>query len=68
MYEDIDNDVKNKFIQSNTAKEETKDDIIQIYSTVDMSSKTRKKEKQEKTNCASTLKCMEISDRHVCRG
>ena len=48
VYEDIDNDVKNKFIQSNAAKDEAKDDIIQIYSTVDMSAKARKKEKQEK--------------------
>ena len=65
VYEDIDHDVKNKFIQSNAAKDEAKDDITQIYSTVNMSAKTRKMEKQEKANSASTLKCMEISDMYA---
>ena len=64
VYDDIDEDVKNKFIQPNGARDEAKDDI-QIYSIVDMRAKKGKKNKQEKINDSDTLKSTEISDMYA---
>ena len=36
VYDDIDNDVKNIFIQPNAARDEAKEDLMQMYSIVDM--------------------------------
>ena len=59
VYDDIDKHVKNKFIHPNAAKPEVKDDMMQIYSIVDMHANKGKIKIQEKMN---DLKCMEISD------
>ena len=62
VYDDIDKDVKNVFIQPNAAKDEATADLMQMYSIVDMHAKKGKQEKQEKMNDADTVTCIEISD------
>ena len=61
VYDDID---KNKFVQPSSAKREDTDDMMQMYSIVDMRAKKGKKQ-QEKSNDANILKCMEISDMYA---
>ena len=64
VYDDIDKDVKNKFIQPKAAKDEATDDMMQMYSIVDMDAKKRIMQ-QEKSNYANTLECMEISEMYA---
>ena len=64
VYDDIDQDMKNKFIQPNAARDEAKDDM-QMYSIVDLRAKKGKKSNQEKIYDSNTIKCMEISDMYA---
>ena len=64
VYDDIDKDVKNKCIQPKAAKDEATDDMMQMYSIVDMDAKKRIMQ-QEKSNYANTLECMEISEMYA---
>ena len=64
VYDEIDKDVKNKFIQPKAAKDEATDDMMQMYSIVDMDAKKRIMQ-QEKSNYANTLECMEISEMYA---
>ena len=64
VYDDIDNDVKNIFTQPNTARDEAKEDLMQMYSIVDMRAQKETKP-QENSHYVNTLEYMEISEMYA---